>query len=96
MFCRKCWETIEDGTKFCPYCGAEQTRTITALLAFFLGGLGAHRFYVGKNGTAVLQILLTFCFGIDCIWAFVDLIVILCGNFRDNDNKLILDWEVKY
>ena len=28
-----------------------------ALLCFFLGGLGAHRFYVGKVGTALLMIL---------------------------------------
>ena len=72
-----------------------KNRTIAALLAFFLGGLGAHRFYVGKAGTAILTILLTGCFGLGCIWAFIDLIFILCGNFKDKDEKLILDWNIQ-
>ena len=28
------------------------------LLWFFLGGFGAHRFYLGQNGTAIAQLLL--------------------------------------
>ena len=30
---------------------------VVLLLAFFLGFIGAHRFYVGKNGTGILMIL---------------------------------------
>ena len=72
-----------------------KNRTITALLAFFLGGFGAHRFYVGKGFSAILTILLTCCFGIGCIWALVDLIMILCGNFKDKDGRLVLDWNIQ-
>lgn len=75
---------------------SKKSRTITALLAFFFGGLGIHRFYVGKTGTGILQILLSCCFGLGCIWALIDLLVILCGNFKDTEGKLISDWEVKY
>lgn len=75
---------------------SHKSRTVTALLAFFLGYLGVHRFYVGKTGTGILQMLLTCCFGIGAIWALIDLIVILCGNFTDSDGKRITDWNATY
>lgn len=52
------------------------------LLAIFLGALGAHRFYVGKTGTAVLQLLT--CGGLG-VWALIDIIMIAMGNFRDKN-----------
>ncbi|RBP47354.1 TM2 domain-containing protein [Roseimicrobium gellanilyticum] len=54
----------------------------TLLLAIFLGGLGVHRFYVGKVGTGVLQLLT--CGGIG-VWALIDIIMIAMGNFRDKN-----------
>ena len=38
---------------------SEKSRLITTILAFFLGILGAHRFYVGKFGTAIVMLVLT-------------------------------------
>jgi TM2 domain-containing membrane protein YozV len=75
---------------------SKKSRTVAALLAFLLGGIGVHRFYVGKTGTGILQIILTFCFGIGYIWALIDLIIILCGNFKDKEGLLISDWDPKY
>ncbi len=54
------------------------------LLWFFLGGLGAHRFYLGQTGTAVAQLLLTLLGWIPLfigwivlgIWLIVDLFLI--------------------
>lgn len=50
------------------------------LLAIFLGGLGGHRFYVGKVGTGILQLLT--CGGIG-VWVIVDIVMIVTGSFTD-------------
>jgi len=43
--------------------GSPKSRLVTTLLAFFLGVLGAHRFYVGKYSTAIVM-LVVFIVGI--------------------------------
>jgi TM2 domain-containing membrane protein YozV len=58
----------------------------TLLLCFFVGFLGVHRFYVGKIGTGILQLLTFGGFG---IWTMVDFIMIVVGNFRDKDGQPI-------
>jgi len=50
------------------------------LLCFFLGPLGAHRFYVGKIWTGILQLI---TFGGLGIWSLIDFILIVVGSFKD-------------
>jgi len=63
-----------------------KSKAVAALLCFFLGCLGAHRFYVGKVGTGILWLLTLGWFGIG---ALVDFIVILCGGFRDKNGAFL-------
>ncbi len=53
----------------------------TVMLCFFLGALGVHRFYVGKIGTGIVQLLTLGGLG---IWALVDFIMVVTGNFKDS------------
>jgi TM2 domain-containing membrane protein YozV len=52
------------------------------LLCFFLGVVGAHRFYTGKTGTAILMIVT--CGGAG-VWTLIDLIMIIVGSFKDSE-----------
>ena len=82
-----------------------KSRLATTLLAFFLGSLGAHRFYIGKTGTAVTMLVLTvvgiitafvvigFVFlAVTGIWAFIDFIIAVAGSMKDNEGKAIKNW----
>ncbi len=70
---------------------SSKSRAAAALLCFFFGGLSIHRFYVGKIGSALLQIILN-CLFVGLIWVLIDFIVILCGSFEDGDGNKIENW----
>lgn len=65
---------------------SEKEGVVTLLLAIFLGGLGIHRFYVGKTGTGIAMLLTLGGCG---IWSLIDIIVIAMGNFTDAQGKKI-------
>ncbi len=59
---------------------SRKSKMVALLLCIFLGGLGIHRFYVGKVGTGILYLLTGGIFGIGWI---VDIILIAVGAFKD-------------
>lgn len=69
----------------------QKSKAVAALLCFFLGALGVHRFYLGKTGSGiailVLSILGPFLFFVPTIvvgiWVLIDFIMILCGSLGD-------------
>ena len=69
---------------------SSKSRLGALLFCIFLGVFGAHRFYVGKIGTAVLTIV-TFG-GFFGVWPFVDLVLIAIGSFRDKSGQRLLNW----
>jgi len=68
---------------------SEKRKLPAFLLCLFFGIFGVHRFYVGKVGTGLLQLVT--CGGLGIWWLF-DLLVILLGGFTDKEKKLITKW----
>jgi len=62
---------------------SDKNGILCLVLCFFLGGIGAHRFYVGKIGTGILTIITIG--GFFGIWPLIDLIMIICGKFSDSE-----------
>jgi len=71
---------------------SKHSKTVLALVAFFIGILGIHRFMVGKVGTGIAMLLISCTFfGLiaTSIWAFIDFILLLTGSFTDKDGNKI-------
>ena len=65
---------------------SDKSNVVALLLCFFIGILGVHRFYVGKIGTGVLQLLTLGGLG---IWALIDMIMIILQKFTDSDGNTL-------
>lgn len=63
-----------------------KSRGVAAVLCFFLGVFGIHRFYVGKVGTGIIWL---FTGGFLGIGAIIDFIMILCGSFTDKSGTFL-------
>lgn len=67
-----------------------RSRGVALALAVVLGVFGAHRFYVGRVGSGILQLATLGGLG---LWTMYDAIIIATGNFRDDDGRRLLHWE---
>jgi TM2 domain-containing membrane protein YozV len=76
---------------------SDKNRIVAALLAFFLGGLGIHKFYLGKS-TAGLIMLLCSVFGIILVFiptiiigiiAFIEFIIYLMTSDEDFEERYV-------
>ena len=96
-YCFSCGTVIDSRAEVCPSCGVPQpdvprnkslnTKWLAALLlCWILGFFGVHRFYLGKIGTGILMILTAGGLG---IWYLVDLILVITGNFKDDNGELL-------
>ena len=116
-FCPNCGNLTTPLSVVCPKCGAglgtktdmanvsQKSRLVLLLLTLFLGEFGAHRFYAGKTGTAIVMLILAilgyatmiiivgFAFLTAVgIWNIIDLIMVITGSFKDKEGKLIKSW----
>ena len=71
--------------------------TPALLLCFFMGPLGAHRFYLGRKGSAIAQLLLSLTvvgLVVTLPWAFIDLFLV-SGMCREERKKLRQEYTIE-
>lgn len=73
--------------RYVPYRYAlrRKSKAAAGLLGIFLGGLGAHNFYLGNTNKALAQLLITLLSiglfaPVSALWGFIEGIVILCAR----------------
>ncbi len=65
-----------------------KSKTVAALLAFFLGGIGIHKFYLGENLAGILYLLFcwTFIPGLIAFFEFIGLLLMSDQAFNSKYN----------
>lgn len=107
-YCYKCGSRIKShNIDVCQFCGVSlnnnineldykiRNKLLACLLAFFLGGMGIHRFYLGYIKIGVIQLVLWFLGyftgGMTWIivqaWAIIECILIFLGKIKDSDGN---------
>ena len=77
-------ENQEDELSSPAIAGDGKSQIIAAILAFAIGGLGIHRFYLGYTWQGVVQLLTLGGCG---IWALIDLIRICTGDLQPKNGS---------
>jgi len=88
-YCSSCGSVIKKAAELCPKCGVRaksqvktKSKVTAGLLALFLGGIGAHKFYLGYTGIGLLYLFLFWTF-IPAILAFIEAIIYLTKSDED-------------
>jgi len=68
---------------------SEHSRLTALLLCWPFGFFGAHRVYVGKSGTGLLQLVTLGGFQ---FWTLIDFVFILSGAFTDGSGRSVKRW----
>lgn len=87
--CQQCRGLICSNSEECPHCGlhqidifsrlhaSERSRITAALFALLLGGIGAHKFYLGKLKIGMVYLALCWTFIPSMVGLFEGLLLLL-------------------
>ena len=98
-YCFNCGKKVNDVQDVCLNCGVNlrknkkidnvngKSKITAGILGIFLGCFGVHNFYLGYNGKAIAQLLITLLSifllsWVSAIWGLIEGILILTGNIK--------------
>lgn len=98
-YCSNCGKKVNENQDVCLNCGVNlkkdkkidnvngKSKITAGILGIFLGCFGVHNFYLGYNGKAIAQLLITLLSlfllsWISAIWGLIEGILILTGNIK--------------
>lgn len=94
-FCVACGQSIDARAEICPKCGVRQpyigtgkgkNKIVAAVLSFFLGFIGIHKFYLGRNTAGILYLIFSLS-TIPFILSIIDGIILLLMSDEEFDRK---------
>lgn len=98
-YCSNCGKKVNEVQDVCLNCGVNlkkdkkidnvngKSKITAGILGIFLGCFGVHNFYLGYNGKAIAQLLITLLSifllsWVSAIWGLIEGILILTGNIK--------------
>ena len=98
-YCFNCGKKVNEVQDVCLNCGVDlrknkkidnvngKSKITAGILGIFLGCYGVHNFYLGYNGKAIAQLLITLLSlfllsWVSAIWGLIEGILILTGNIK--------------
>lgn len=98
-YCSNCGKKVNENQDVCLNCGVNlkkdkkidnvngKSKITAGILGIFLGCYGVHNFYLGYNGKAIAQLLITLLSlfllsWVSAIWGLIEGILILTGNIK--------------
>ena len=88
--CETCGAAVHAKAEICPSCGVRQrtpvSKSALLLLTFFLGGIGAHKFYLGKYWQGALYLLFCWTY-LPALAALVEFVIYAFTSSERLDEK---------
>ena len=98
-YCSNCGKKVNENQDVCLNCGVNlkkdkkidnvngKSKITAGILGIFLGCFGVHNFYLGYNGKAIAQLLITLLSifllsWVSAIWGLIEGILVLTGNIK--------------